>query len=70
MSGQDAHFRVAFTVIFTLLTALRVGARVWSRTVRENFSPTLRLRPNHSLVMMGLYGRARHPMYWASSSPI
>ncbi len=136
MSGHDAHFRIAFTVIFTLLTALRVGARIWSRTVSEriftdrterglnavwvalgtpllaatflfifmptlvpwtaiplpawlrwagaaagitavcliavvhaelgkNFSPTLRLRPNHSLVTTGLYRWARHPMYAA-----
>jgi protein-S-isoprenylcysteine O-methyltransferase Ste14 len=31
----------------------------------KNFSPTLRLRPNHSLVTTGLYGWARHPMYTA-----
>ena len=136
MSGQDAHFRIAFTVIFTLLTGLRMGVRVWSHTLRDrifsdraewglnavwaalgtpllaatflfifrpsllpwmalpfpawlrwagaasglaavsliaavhgelgkNFSPTLRLRPNHTLVTTGLYRWARHPMYCA-----
>ena len=35
MSGQDAAFRIGFIVIFTLLTVLRAGVRVWSRTVRE-----------------------------------
>ena len=136
MSGQDAAFRIGFIVIFTLLTVLRAGVRVWSRTVREriftdraerglntvwvilglpllaatfififrpgltpwaflrfpawlrwaggatglcavlliaavhvelgkNFSPTLRLRPGHTLVTEGLYRWARHPMYSA-----
>jgi protein-S-isoprenylcysteine O-methyltransferase Ste14 len=136
MSGADAPFRILFIVVFTLLTALRAGVRVWSRTVREriftdraerglnavwvvlgvpllaatfvfifqpdlapwallplppwlrwaggglglsavlliglvhaelgkNFSPTLRLRPGHTLVTTGPYRWARHPMYSA-----
>ncbi len=136
MSGGDAPFRIFFIAIFCLLTALRAGVRVWSRTVRErifsdraewglnavwvalgipllaatftfifrpalipwaalplpgwlrwaggglglaavlliglvhaelgrNFSPTLRLRPGHTLVTAGLYRWARHPMYTA-----
>ena len=136
MSGEDAAFRIAFTAIFTSLTALRVAVRLWSHTVRErifsdraewglnaawvvlgipllaatflfifrpsliswmflpfptwlrwlgagcgliavmligivhielgrNFSPTLRLRPDHTLVTTGLYRWARHPMYTA-----
>ena len=76
MSGPEALFRIAFAVIFTLLTGLRwAGAAVGITAVcliavvhaelGKNFSPTLRLRPNHSLVTTGLYGWARHPIYTA-----
>jgi protein-S-isoprenylcysteine O-methyltransferase Ste14 len=136
MSGGDGVYRVLFIVVFSALTVLRAGVRVWSRTVREriftdraewglnavwvvlgvpllaatflfifhpalvpwaylplpgwlrwtggglglaavlviglvhvelgrNFSPTLRLRPGHTLVTTGLYRWARHPMYTA-----
>jgi protein-S-isoprenylcysteine O-methyltransferase Ste14 len=35
VSGEDAVFRTAFSVIFTLLTVLRAGIRLWSHTVGE-----------------------------------
>jgi hypothetical protein len=76
MSGQDAHFRIAFTVIFTdraewglnavwvaLGTPLLAAVSLIAAVHGElgmNFSPTPRLRPDHALV-------TRRPA-WASSS--
>jgi protein-S-isoprenylcysteine O-methyltransferase Ste14 len=46
------------------LAAVSLIAAVHSE-LGKNFSPTLRLRPNHTLVTTGLYRWARHPMYSA-----
>jgi protein-S-isoprenylcysteine O-methyltransferase Ste14 len=55
------------TLSFWLGTALMaIGAWIFYRSHADlgtNWSPTLEVRKNHSLITTGIYRRIRHPMY-------
>jgi protein-S-isoprenylcysteine O-methyltransferase Ste14 len=49
-----------------VLAPLALALLVWvHRTLDTNFSPTLRLKVHHQLIMHGPYRYVRHPMYTA-----
>jgi protein-S-isoprenylcysteine O-methyltransferase Ste14 len=58
-SGARWFGAVLFAAALPFLIAVQ-------RTLGRNFSPELRIRPDHTLVVSGPYRYMRHPMYTAS----
>jgi protein-S-isoprenylcysteine O-methyltransferase Ste14 len=66
LRGADLTFRPGLAWLGAAVFALALWI-FWSahRELGRNFSPTLVVREQHTLVTAGIYGYMRHPMYTA-----